>query len=62
MISDRIDNLEPWQMQELVGGLLQAMNYNVQISPKGPDGGVDVLAYRMHLALKNQLLKCRLST
>ena len=32
--------------QELVGGLLEAMGYNVRISPKGPDGGVDVLAYK----------------
>ena len=40
LIEDKVDKLDPWEMQELVGGLLEAMEYNVRISPKGPDGGV----------------------
>lgn len=57
MIQDRVDKLDPWQMQELVGGLLQAMEYNVQISPKGPDGGVDVLAYKDAFGFEKPIIK-----
>ena len=28
MIEDKVDKLDPWQMQDLVGGLLQAMKYS----------------------------------
>jgi restriction system protein len=27
MIEDKVDKLDPWEMQDLVGGLLEAMNY-----------------------------------
>lgn len=57
MIQDKVDNLDPWQMQELVGGLLQAMGYNVQVSPKGPDGGVDVLAYKDAFGFEKPIIK-----
>jgi|UniRef100_C5DAC0 restriction system protein len=57
MIQDKVDKLDPWQMQYLVGGLLQAMGYNVQISPKGPDGGVDVLAYKDAFGFEKPIIK-----
>lgn len=57
MIEDKVDKLDPWEMQELVGGLLQAMDYNVQISPKGPDGGVDVLAYKDAFGFEKPIIK-----
>ncbi|MDM5336398.1 restriction endonuclease [Fictibacillus enclensis] len=57
LIEDKVDKLDPWQMQELVGGLLQAMDYNVQISPKGPDGGVDVLAYKDAFGFERPIIK-----
>lgn len=57
MVQDKVDKLDPWQMQELVGGLLQAMDYNVQISPKGPDGGVDVLAYKDAFGFEKPIIK-----
>jgi restriction system protein len=57
MIQDKVDKLDPWQMQELVGGLLRAMEYNVQVSPKGPDGGVDVLAYKDAFGFEKLIIK-----
>ncbi|MCR8848170.1 restriction endonuclease [Rossellomorea sp. SC111] len=57
MIEDKVDKLDPWQMQELVGGLLQAMKYNVRISPKGPDGGVDVLAFKDAFGFEKPIIK-----
>jgi restriction system protein len=57
MVQDKVDKLDPWQMQELVGGLLQAMKYNVQVSPKGPDGGVDVLAYKDAFGFEKPIIK-----
>lgn len=57
MIEDKVDKLDPWQMQDLVGGLLQAMKYNVKISPKGPDGGVDILAYKDAFGFEQPIIK-----
>lgn len=57
MIEDKVDKLDPWQMQDLVGGLLQAMKYNVRISPKGPDGGVDILAYKDAFGFEQPIIK-----
>ncbi|WP_339217743.1 restriction endonuclease [Ornithinibacillus sp. FSL M8-0202] len=57
MVQDKVDKLDPWQMQELVGGLLQAMDYNVRVSPKGPDGGVDVLAYKDAFGFEKPIIK-----
>ncbi|WP_404469253.1 restriction endonuclease [Sutcliffiella horikoshii] len=57
MIQDKVDKLDPWEMQELVGGLLRAMEYNVQVSPKGPDGGVDVLAYKDAFGFEKPIIK-----
>lgn len=44
-------------MQELVGGLLIAMGYNVQVSPKGPDGGVNILAYKDAFGFEKPIIK-----
>ncbi|AMV10624.1 restriction endonuclease [Geobacillus thermoleovorans] len=57
MIQDKVDKLDPWQMQDLVAGLLRAMGYNVQVSPKGPDGGVDVLAYKDAFGFEKPIIK-----
>lgn len=57
MIEDKVDMLDPWQMQDLVGGLLQSMKYNVRISPKGPDGGVDILAYKDAFGFEKPIIK-----
>ncbi|MFE6800027.1 restriction endonuclease [Paenibacillus chitinolyticus] len=57
LIEDRVDKLDPWEMQELVAGLLQAMGYQTKVSPKGPDGGVDVLAHRDAFAFEKPIIK-----
>lgn len=57
MIEDLIDRLDPWQMQDLVAGLLQAMGYQVTVSPRGPDGGVDILAHRDAFGFEKPIIK-----
>lgn len=57
LLEDAIDMLDPWQMQDLVGGLLEAMNYQVRISPKGPDGGVDIIAHRDAFGFEKPIIK-----
>lgn len=43
--ADRIAKLDPWQLQDLVAGLLQAMGYRTTVSKPGRDGGIDILAH-----------------
>ncbi|MEM5640445.1 restriction endonuclease [Bacillus toyonensis] len=57
MIQDKVDKLNPWQMQDLVAGLLQAMGYNVKVSKKGPDGGVDILAHKDAFGFEKPIIK-----
>ena len=57
MVEDLVDKLDPWQMQDLVGGLLEAMGYIVNISPKGPDGGVDILAHKDTFGFEKPIIK-----
>jgi restriction system protein len=57
MVEDEVDKLDPWQVQELVGGLLQAMGYQVKVSPPGPDGGVDVLAHKDAFGFEKPIIK-----
>jgi restriction system protein len=46
-IEEHIDSLDPYDFQQLVAELLIAMGYHVPfVAPEGPDGGVDVIAYR----------------
>lgn len=43
-IEDRIAKLNWEEMQELVAGLLRAMGYKTDVSPRGSDRGVDIFA------------------
>lgn len=46
-IDQRIDQLGPYDFQRLVAELLRAMGYHVPYNaPPGPDGGVDIIAYK----------------
>ena len=45
LIGDLISRIDPYDFQELVAGLLQAMGYRTRVSPPGPDQGVDVIAH-----------------
>jgi restriction system protein len=45
-IDAHIDNLSAYDFQELVAALLEGMGYTTRfVSPPGPDGGTDALAY-----------------
>ncbi|MDP9121695.1 MAG: restriction endonuclease [Acidobacteriota bacterium] len=46
-IEEHINQLGPYEFQNLVAELLRAMGYHVpHVAAPGPDGGVDLLAYR----------------
>lgn len=38
--------MPPYDMQDLVAGLLKALGYHIEwVSPRGKDGGIDIIAY-----------------
>ncbi|MBJ9240202.1 restriction endonuclease [Citrobacter braakii] len=43
-IKDRVNALEPKEMEYLVAGVLRSMGYKTQVSPVGPDRGKDIIA------------------
>ena len=57
-IEDHINQLDPYAFQNLVAELLRAMGYHVPyVSPPGPDGGVDLVAYRDPLGTSTPRIK-----
>ena len=44
-IADLLMNIDPYDLQDLVAGLLQAMGYRTRVSERGPDQGVDIVAH-----------------
>jgi len=48
----------PYEFQEIVGALLRAMGYYIPfIAPKGPDGGIDIVAYQDAFGIKTPHIK-----
>jgi restriction system protein len=45
LISDLISGIDPYDFQQLVAGLLEAMGYRTRTSERGPDQGVDIIAH-----------------
>lgn len=45
LIADLISNLDPFDFQDLVAAVLEAMGFHAVSSPPGPDGGIDIIAY-----------------
>jgi restriction system protein len=43
-IEDLLASLDPYEMQDLIAGILRAMGYKTRVSPKGADRGVDIFA------------------
>lgn len=43
-IKDRINRLDPYDLQDLVAGVLRAMGYKTRVSSPGSDRGVDIQA------------------
>ena len=44
LIKDNINRLDPYELQDLVAGVLRAMGYKTRVSAPGADRGVDILA------------------
>jgi len=45
MIADILSEMDPYDFQDLVASLIKAMGFNTEVSPVGPDGGIDITAY-----------------
>jgi len=53
-----ITQKNPYEFQDLVAALLRAMGYHTPfISPKGKDGGVDIIAYQDPLGIQTPRIK-----
>lgn len=53
LIKDRVNQLDWEDMERLVAGMLKAMGYCARVTPKGPDGGRDVIASPDPLGLES---------
>lgn len=53
LIKDRVNQVGWEDMERLVAGLLKAMGYCARVTPKGPDGGRDVVASPDALGLES---------
>ncbi|PAW76987.1 MAG: restriction endonuclease [Verrucomicrobia bacterium Tous-C9LFEB] len=57
-ISDYLSELPPYDFQDLVAGLIEAMGYHVSyVSPPGPDRGVDIVATVDPLGIQGTRIK-----
>jgi restriction system protein len=57
-IKEHINQKNPYEFQDLVAALLRAMKYYTPfISPKGKDGGIDIMAYRDPLGASEPRIK-----
>jgi restriction system protein len=57
-IKQYIINKGPYEFQDLVAALLRAMGYYTPfVSPKGKDGGIDIIAYRDPLGVDTPRIK-----
>lgn len=57
-IKDFIRNKNPYEFQDIVASLLRAMGYHTPfVSPKGKDGGLDIVAYNDPLGATTPRLK-----
>jgi len=53
-----INSKNPYEFQDLVAKLLEAMGYFIDfIAPKGKDGGIDVIAYQDELGIRKPRIK-----
>jgi restriction system protein len=57
-IEEHLEQMNPYDFQELVAGLLRAMGYHVSwVSPPGPDKGIDVIAHTDPLGIQGPRIK-----
>jgi restriction system protein len=57
LISDLISEIDPYDFQDLVAGLLRAMGYRTRVSERGPDQGVDIIAHPDPLGFETPRIK-----
>lgn len=57
LIQQHISRLDPYDVQDLVAGILAALGYETQVSPPGPDGGIDITAARDPLFIEPPVIK-----
>jgi restriction system protein len=57
LIRARIAELDGYQTQDLVAGILRSMGYFTQVAPEGKDGGVDIVASRDALGVEPPVIK-----
>lgn len=53
MIEDKIDALNPWDMQDLIDGLLHALGYLTKVA----DEGINLLAFKDELGFEKPIIK-----
>ncbi|UDQ99455.1 restriction endonuclease [Lentisphaerota bacterium WC36G] len=57
-LKDFVCSMNPYEFQDLVAALLRGMGYYTPfVSPKGKDGGIDVIAYQDPLGVKPPRIK-----
>jgi len=57
-IEEYLSDMNPYDFQKLVAGLLRGMGYHVSyIAPPGPDKGIDIIAYSDPLGIKGSRIK-----
>jgi restriction system protein len=57
LIRAQVANLDGYQTQDLVAGILRSMGYYTQVAPEGRDGGVDIVASRDALGVEPPIIK-----
>lgn len=55
-IKDKVNKFDPYEMQDLVAGLLRAMGYKTIVSPRGSDLGKDIIASPDGLGLEDPVI------
>ncbi|MBD3177769.1 MAG: Mrr restriction system protein [Armatimonadia bacterium] len=59
-IEEHLQSLDPYDFQRLVAELLRAMGYHISsVAPPGPDGGIDITAYRDPLGTEGPRIKAQ---
>jgi len=57
-ISDHLRGLSPYEFQDLVAALIEAIGYHVSwVAPPGPDRGIDIIAGLDPLGIKDPRIK-----
>jgi restriction system protein len=57
-VTQYLGSMDPYQFQNLIGALLEGMDYHVSwISPPGKDGGVDIIAFQDPLGATGRRIK-----